>query len=184
MATRFRTINVRPELFTDDRLADIPPEARLFYMLMWSARDHDDVVDERAIHDVWTTAQESFCDDTIAVMDCINALFEIGYIKRSDFGTRVLDPNRSFAKDSFPFARHARMAAAAGSATADAIASRIEYYGRLCWICRTAPYEAIDHVKPIRHGGSNWPANLRPACKSCNSRKGSKWPFSRTEIAT
>ena len=31
---------------------------------------------------------------------------------------------------------------------------------------------AIDHVKPIARGGSNWPANLRPACTPCNSRKG------------
>jgi hypothetical protein len=34
-----------------------------------------------------------------------------------------------------------------------------------------------DHVKPLARGGSNWPANLRPACKSCNSRKGARWPF-------
>jgi hypothetical protein len=66
---------------------------------------------------------------------------------------------------------------AAGRATAAQIKARVEFYGGLCWICRTAPYQAIDHVKPLARGGSNWPANLRPACKSCNSRKGARWPF-------
>jgi 5-methylcytosine-specific restriction endonuclease McrA len=27
-------------------------------------------------------------------------------------------------------------------------------------------------VIPLSVGGTNWPANLRPACRSCNSAKG------------
>jgi 5-methylcytosine-specific restriction endonuclease McrA len=66
---------------------------------------------------------------------------------------------------------------AAGWASRAAIQARIDFYGGLCWICRAAPYEAIDHVKPISRGGSKWPANLRPACTPCNSRKGAQWPY-------
>jgi hypothetical protein len=66
---------------------------------------------------------------------------------------------------------------AAGYATRSQIAARAAFYGGLCWICRAAPMEAMDHVKPLRAGGTNWPANLRPACKSCNSRKGATWPY-------
>jgi 5-methylcytosine-specific restriction endonuclease McrA len=35
----------------------------------------------------------------------------------------------------------------------------------------------MDHVKPIDQGGSNWPANQRPACWPCNRKKGARWPF-------
>jgi 5-methylcytosine-specific restriction endonuclease McrA len=66
---------------------------------------------------------------------------------------------------------------AEGNATRAQVAARVEFYGGKCWICRTAPGTTIDHVKPLRAGGTNWPANLRPACPSCNSRKGSRWPF-------
>jgi len=75
--------------------------------------------------------------------------------------------------------RKSRIEAASGFATPEQIAWRVAFYGGLCWICRKKPYEAIDHVKPIAAGGSLWPANLRPACKSCNSSKGATWPFER-----
>lgn len=54
--------------------------------------------------------------------------------------------------------------------------ARIDYYGGLCWICGD-PMEAIDHVKPLSKGGTEWPANLRPICTSCNSKKRDLWPF-------
>jgi hypothetical protein len=76
-------------------------------------------------------------------------------------------------------ARYDLVRSAAGRATREAIQARLDFYGGLCWICRTAPAQAMDHVKPLAAGGSNWPANLRPACTSCNSRKGATWPWSR-----
>lgn len=63
---------------------------------------------------------------------------------------------------------------AAGRATLEEIAARVEFYGWRCWICR-APFAEVDHVKPIAAGGSNWPSNLRPICVSCNRRKSSTW---------
>ena len=68
--------------------------------------------------------------------------------------------------------RRAREYAAAGWASAEQIAARVAYYGGCCWICGKPDAETTDHVIPLAAGGSNWPANLRPACKSCNSRKG------------
>lgn len=73
--------------------------------------------------------------------------------------------------------RQRREREAPGRHTRTQVLARVEFYGGLCWICREAPHETIDHVKPITKGGSNWPANLRPACRSCNSRKKDKWPF-------
>jgi 5-methylcytosine-specific restriction endonuclease McrA len=53
------------------------------------------------------------------------------------------------------------------------IRGRIEVYGHTCAYCG-APYDHIDHVIPIARGGRHIAANLRPACKKCNLRKGSK----------
>lgn len=71
-------------------------------------------------------------------------------------------------------ARYARLKNASGRATPEQIAARWAYYGDRCWICR-APATDTDHVKPLVGGGSNWPANLRPACMPCNRGKGGKW---------
>ena len=73
--------------------------------------------------------------------------------------------------------RRARLHAANGFATETQVIARIEYYGELCYLCGKK-WEAIDHVIPLARGGTNWPANLRPICKSCNSRKGTKKPDS------
>lgn len=61
---------------------------------------------------------------------------------------------------------------------ADLVVERVAYYGGKCWICKTADYEHIDHVKPLAKGGPHIPANLRPACARCNQSKRDKWPFS------
>jgi 5-methylcytosine-specific restriction endonuclease McrA len=55
--------------------------------------------------------------------------------------------------------------------------ARCEYFGWLCWYCRTPLCEETvtqDHRIPISKGGSNWPSNLVPACIGCNSAKGCK----------
>lgn len=70
--------------------------------------------------------------------------------------------------------RRTRLALAPGECTGEQIAARVAYFGGRCWICGEAGTE-IDHVKPLSRGGSHWPSNLRPACKSCNSRKRSRW---------
>ncbi len=73
-------------------------------------------------------------------------------------------------------ARYARDKGAAGHCSPQQLAARWAYYGGKCWMCG-APATDSDHVKPLGAGGSNWPANLRPACHKCNRAKGAKWPF-------
>jgi 5-methylcytosine-specific restriction endonuclease McrA len=70
--------------------------------------------------------------------------------------------------------RRRRAAEALGECPGANLIARMEFWGYRCWIC-AGDVEAIDHVKPLAAGGSNWPANLRPVCRSCNSSKGSRW---------
>ncbi len=64
---------------------------------------------------------------------------------------------------------------AKGTASAEQIQARVDLFGGKCWIC-CAPSTAIDHVIPLSRNGTNWPSNLRPICKPCNSRKHNKMP--------
>lgn len=54
--------------------------------------------------------------------------------------------------------------------TAELALQRVAYYGGKCYYCG-AEADTIDHRIPICRGGTNLPANLVPACHSCNSRK-------------
>lgn len=60
--------------------------------------------------------------------------------------------------------------------SAEDLVLRMSYFGNKCWMC-SGPFEHIDHVKPLSKGGSHMLSNLRPACRSCNSSKSAKWPF-------
>lgn len=73
-------------------------------------------------------------------------------------------------------ARYARIKSAPGISAAAQIKARWDYYGGKCWMCGAEATDT-DHVKPLAHGGSNWPSNLRPACRSCNRSKSAAWPY-------
>lgn len=60
--------------------------------------------------------------------------------------------------------------------TTEQLAAKVAYWGGLCWMC-SAPYESIDHVKPLNKGGAHILSNLRPACGPCNTRKRDHWPI-------
>ena len=57
--------------------------------------------------------------------------------------------------------------------------ARIEYHGWKCRYCGeplTEDTVTKDHAIPLSRGGTDWPANLVPACRSCNSSKRDKTP--------
>lgn len=120
----------------------------------------------------------------------LEALFwdEPGTIMALVFNGLLIEVDGEYAFDPMPIfvatptVRAERMRRADGHATDAQVRARVEFYGGLCWICRAVPWQAIDHVKPIAAGGSKWPANLRPVCTSCNSRKGARWPFDAAEV--
>lgn len=66
--------------------------------------------------------------------------------------------------------RRAWKVQAKGVCSREQLEARIAFYGWRCYLC-TAPFQHVDHVIPLSRGGSNWPANLRPACATCNTRK-------------
>lgn len=49
-----------------------------------------------------------------------------------------------------------------------------EEHGEHCQECGTTESLTIDHVIPLRKGGTSDLDNLQPLCKSCNSSKGTR----------
>jgi hypothetical protein len=64
----------------------------------------------------------------------------------------------------------AKNAAGTDYTTAQHIAWRVELYGGCCYYCGQ-PADTIDHRISLVNGGTHWPANLVPCCRSCNSSK-------------
>jgi len=66
---------------------------------------------------------------------------------------------------------------AAGSCSPEQWEARFNYHGRKCRYCHCILDDRtvqIEHMIPLRHGGSNWPSNLVPSCKFCNTSKKDK----------
>jgi 5-methylcytosine-specific restriction endonuclease McrA len=71
-------------------------------------------------------------------------------------------------------ARRARKANASGTHSAEQVRARFDYYGNKCIYCGSNESLEVEHRIPLSRGGSDWPANLAPACKSCNCSKHAK----------
>jgi 5-methylcytosine-specific restriction endonuclease McrA len=65
--------------------------------------------------------------------------------------------------------------------TPDLLFSRWAMYGNRCYVCGK-PAQATDHIIPLSEGGTHYPANLRPICGSCNSKKKNIWPHAFAKI--
>jgi len=72
--------------------------------------------------------------------------------------------------------RHrARKRNAAGTHNSAQAQARFAVHGDSCIYCASTQDLQVEHLKPLNKGGSNWAANLEPACKSCNISKQDKW---------
>lgn len=71
----------------------------------------------------------------------------------------------------------ARRNKAAGRFTKELLLQKYAFHGWRCYLCGTPITLATshpEHRKPIARGGTNWIANIAPACAKCNLSKGAK----------
>lgn len=59
---------------------------------------------------------------------------------------------------------------------------RLAYYGGKCFYCGTEGNIEREHRIPVSRGGTNWPSNLVPACRSCNAKKHAKTESEYVEL--
>lgn len=63
-------------------------------------------------------------------------------------------------------------AKAAGDVDPDTWQCIVVFYSGRCCHCEETPWEEQDHFQAIAKGGQHVPANVGPACRRCNQRKG------------
>jgi hypothetical protein len=69
--------------------------------------------------------------------------------------------------------RRARKLAAPGEFSADDVAAILKRQKFRCFYCGTniRNCHTVDHYVPLSRGGTNWPDNIRCACRPCNISK-------------
>jgi 5-methylcytosine-specific restriction endonuclease McrA len=69
---------------------------------------------------------------------------------------------------------------AKGRCSRSELIARFTFFGWRCRYCRCQldlSNVCTDHMIPLSRGGTNWPSNLVPCCKPCNSSKSDKTFF-------
>ena len=97
--------------------------------------------------------------------------------RRIETASKWYKENRERAYEHSRSKDNRRRAAKSIKFTVDQLAVKLDYWGRKCYLklegC-TGEYKHLDHVIPLSRGGLHALPNLRPACQSCNLRKGNK----------
>lgn len=73
--------------------------------------------------------------------------------------------------------RRSLEANAEGNCSPEKWINRLDYYGGRCVYCGSEVNITMEHRIPLSRGGTNWPANIVPACRSCNCKKNTKTEF-------
>lgn len=80
------------------------------------------------------------------------------------------------------YKRRAQTAPGLSQRKRERLLARWKAAGRRCSYCPRLA-DTVDHVLPLVRGGTNWEGNLAPACRSCNSARGTRllveWRFRR-----
>lgn len=120
--------------------------------------------------------------DLMAPRICLICGFDISTMRSNavycdrDCKLKAADRRRN-ARPSSLARKHARRARALGNrdlidvTAAEWLAIRNRFGHRCAYCERSGPLQ-MDHVVPIVRGGRHAPANIVPACRSCNSSKG------------
>src|SRR5437588_2742470 len=67
--------------------------------------------------------------------------------------------------------RRAQESGLPATLTLDEWLQTINQFGGLCAYCLEAPFDSMDHLLPVTHGGGTVVENCVPVCNRCNSRK-------------
>lgn len=129
--------------------------------------------------------REWYARNKVAVLKTKREYFQNNYSRLQPQRRKWILENRTKVRQYIRIADWRRRVWAqinGGECTLEKAMLRVEYFEWKCRYCHkelTIRTLTLDHQIPLARKGTNWPSNLVPCCKRCNSRKNKK---TRTEF--
>lgn len=175
-----RARTLKPSFFKNEKLVECTVSARLLYVGLWLICDRH----ERVPLDLDVFKQEVFPKHDVDIQQLLDQLAQVGLIQfqqpfvlltpgegRKDRGARLE------AKSSWLYRhrRRVRMREAKRDLTPSQWQQILSYFGQCCaYYHRILKEATADHVVPVSRHGDHTAENVIPACRRCNSRKGTR----------
>lgn len=175
-----RSRNIKPGFFKNEVLAEMPMEARMLFIGLWTLADREGRLEDRPKR----IKMELFAYDSFDVDPMLMRLQTDGFVTRYEVdGVRFIQIE-NFVKHQDPHYKEkaSEIPGPAGvddiiKATAVTRSQRVRILERdsyTCQCCGATEHLCIDHVIPASRGGDSSDDNLQVLCNSCNTKKGNR----------
>lgn len=175
-----RARNIKPGFFKNEVLAELPFEARLLFIGLWTLADREGRLEDRPKR----IKAELFPFDGFDVDSMLSRLQSDQFLTRYTVdGARFIqienfvkhqDPHYKEKASEIPAPEGRDNLILATGVTRSQRARILERDGYTCQGCGSKEHLCIDHILPVSRGGDSTDDNLQTLCLSCNTKKGNK----------
>lgn len=175
-----RARNIKPAFFKNEVLAEMPMEARMLFIGLWTLADREGRLEDRPKR----IKMELFPYDSFDVDPMLIRLHADGFLTRYDVGGVRFIQIENFVKHQDPHYKEKASEIPPPEGVEDIIKATavtrgqrvriLERDGYRCQSCGAESHLCIDHVIPVSRGGDSSDDNLQVLCHSCNTKKGNK----------
>ena len=174
-----RARNIKPGFFKNEVLAEMPFEARLLFIGLWTLADREGRMEDRPKR----IRAEIFPLEFIDADPLLERLAQDGFIVRYAVDGAKFIQIENFTKHQMPHHKEVASVIPAPEGCPQitrhaydvSAQQRLEVFrrdGDQCLKCGSAERLSLDHIIPLACGGDNSSNNLQTLCTSCNSSKG------------
>ncbi len=184
---------IKPEFWSDEKTGLLKPVEKCLFISMWNFADDEGLIKANPLYLQSVSFPYDKTIKTKTISDCLEKL------KSEDLVFLYSKNHQSYAW-IIKFRIHQRIDKPQKPQNPAPSIQNNDYHkaifqrdGFICHICGEytdimqdlnkvgSHFPSIDHVKPKKNGGSDYPSNLKTACISCNKSKGCKVPITFQE---
>ena len=175
-----RARNIKPGFFKNEILGEMPMEARMLFIGLWTLADREGRLEDRPKR----IKMELFPYDSFDVDPMLSRLQADGFLTRYEVGGFRFIQIENFVKHQDPHYKEKASEIPPPEGVEDIIKATavtrgqrvriLERDGYRCQSCGAESHLCIDHVIPVSRGGDSSDDNLQVLCHSCNTKKGNK----------
>lgn len=175
-----RARNIKPSFFTNEKLAECEPLARLLFTGLWCIADREGRLNDIPIRIKAQVLPYDNCDCNDLLAQLTDKKLIIRYSLDDDKFIQII----SFTKHQQPHYKEVASVIpsppnwndsgkTAGGVTESVRIKILERDGQ-CMQCQSKEDLTLDHIIPRSLGGSHDESNLQTLCRKCNSSKNNK----------